>query len=45
VIAFCDARTGWLDEERAVAVVCLDFRKAFDTVSHNIIQRSLEIVG
>ena len=28
--------TGWVDEERAVDVVYLDFSKVFDTVSHNI---------
>jgi len=27
--------TGWVGEGRAVGVVYLDFRKAFDTVSHN----------
>ena len=29
--------TGWVDERRAVDVVCFDFSKAFDIVSHNII--------
>ena len=37
LIAFYDDMTGWEDEERAVDVVYLDFSKAFDTVSHNIL--------
>lgn len=37
VVAFCDVMTGWVDERRAVDVVCFDFSKAFDIVSHNII--------
>jgi len=37
LIAFCGGVTGWVDEGRAVDVVCLDFSKAFDTVSHNIL--------
>ncbi|GAB0181627.1 mitochondrial enolase superfamily member 1 [Grus japonensis] len=32
-----DGMTGWVDEGRAVDVVSLDFRKAFDTISHNIL--------
>jgi len=35
LIPFYDGMTGWVDEGRAVDVVCLDFSKAFDTVSHN----------
>ncbi|PKU48350.1 rna-directed dna polymerase from mobile element jockey-like [Limosa lapponica baueri] len=37
LIDFCDAMTGWVDEGRAVNVVYLNFSKAFDTVSHNIL--------
>jgi len=33
LIAFCDGRTGWLDEGRAVDAVYLDFSKAFGTSS------------
>jgi len=39
--AFYSGMTGWLDEGRAVDVVYLDFSKAFDTVSYNILLRKL----
>ena len=35
--AFYGGVTGWVDEGRAVDVVCLNFSKAFDPVSYNIL--------
>ncbi|GAB0190190.1 mitochondrial enolase superfamily member 1 [Grus japonensis] len=37
LIAVYDGMTGWVDERRAVDVVYLNFSKAFDTVSYNIL--------
>ncbi|PKU29876.1 d-2-hydroxyglutarate mitochondrial [Limosa lapponica baueri] len=37
VAAFYDGMTGWVDEGRAVDIVYLDFSKAFDPVSNNIL--------
>ena len=38
---FSSGITRWVAEGRAVAVVSVDFRKAFDTVSHNILRGGL----
>ncbi|KAK4826568.1 LOW QUALITY PROTEIN: hypothetical protein QYF61_010203 [Mycteria americana] len=37
LISFCDKVTRLVDEGKAVDVVCLDFSKAFDTMSHSIL--------
>ncbi|GAB0181292.1 mitochondrial enolase superfamily member 1 [Grus japonensis] len=45
LIAFFDGMTSWLHEGRAVTVVYLNFSKAFDTVSHNILIGKLRKCG
>ncbi|KAJ7398506.1 hypothetical protein BTVI_124698 [Pitangus sulphuratus] len=45
VIAFCDETTTWRDEGRAVDVVYLDFSKASDIISYNILVDKLRKCG
>lgn len=41
LVAFHDVITGWVDAGRAVDVVYLDFSKALNSISHNILLMKL----
>ena len=45
LIAFYEEITRWIDDGKAVDVVCLDFSKAFDTISHSIFAAKLSKCG
>jgi len=45
LIAFYDGMTAWVHEGRAVDIVYLNFSKAFDTVSHNMLTGKLRKCG
>jgi len=45
LISFCDKMTCLVDEGKAVDVACLEFIKAFDTVSHSILLEKLATLG
>lgn len=39
LVAFCNVITGWVDAERTVNVVYLDFSKAIDTVKTFLVMK------
>ena len=45
IVVFYDGITSWENGGRAVDVIYLDFHKAFDTVSHNILIMKLRKFG
>jgi len=44
-LILCDQVTRLVDEGKAVDVICLDFSKAFDTISHSILKEKLAVHG
>lgn len=42
LIAFCDDTADWVDEKKVLDIVFIDFGKAFDTASHNLIDKRMK---